>query len=103
MPKQHSYKNYPVICEIRILGQDVSEDVKTIEGIESSLDYPRINEYRINEAVFTLSDPDNDYNPQKADNFYKRHGSMVTPEISESGYRATVVIQAGFTQVVAAI
>lgn len=99
--KEHSYQNHPVIYKVTILGQEVSTSIKSIEGIESSLDYPSINEYRINEAVFTLSDPENDFNPQKANNFYSRWGtmalSMIDPPISESGYRAPVKIEAGFT------
>lgn len=96
MPKQHSYQNYEVIYRIKILEVDVSTGVKSIEGIESSLDYPNINEYRINEVVFILSDPENDYNPQKENNFYKTNGDMESPEISESGYRSPVTIEAGF-------
>ena len=94
--KEHSYKNHPVIYKVLILGQDVSDSVKSIEGIESSLDYPDINEYRVSEASFTLSDPDNNFNPQTAQNFYSENGSGETPPISARGYRAPVTIQAGF-------
>ena len=96
MPKQYSYQGYPVICKVFILDVDISKDIKGIEGIESSLDYPRINEFRINEATFTLSDPENDFNPQQPDNFYKRNGAMESPEITESGYRSKVKIETGF-------
>ena len=103
--KEHSYQNHPVKYVVTILGQDVSTNLKSLEGIEASLDYPRINEYRINEAVFTLSDPENDFNPQKlptdpmdlsTGNFYRRNGQMESPPISESGYRSPVTIEAGF-------
>ena len=98
MPKQYSYQGHPVICKVHILGQDISDSIKSIEGIESSLDYPRINEFRISEATFTLSDPENDFNPQKTDidNFYKREGDMESPAIGSSGYRSRVRIEAGF-------
>ena len=98
--KQHSYKNYEVTCKVSILGVDVSRDLKSIEGIESSLDYPQLNEFRINEATFVLQDPNNNYNPQKPDNFYKATIPTTmpapNPPISESGYRAPVKIEAGF-------
>ena len=44
---------------------DVSEHVIGIDNIQSSLDYPNINEFRIAEATITLRDPDNDFNPYK--------------------------------------
>ena len=100
--KEYSYRNHEVICKVFILDQDVSVHVKSVEGIEQSLDYPQLNEFRINEAVFTLSDGNNDFNPQQTetDNFYKRWGitarSMITPAIGSSGYRAPVKIEAGF-------
>ena len=98
--KEHSYKNYPIVYKIQILNRDILSSVKSIEGIESSLDYPELNEFRINEVVFTLNDPDNEFNPQKDDNFYKTWGTtaltMIDPPISESGYRSPVTIEAGF-------
>ena len=94
--KAYSYRNYEVFCKVSILGIDVSTNLKSIEGIESSLDYPQLNEFRINEAVFTLSDPDNNYNPQKPDNFYVTNGGSESPSIGASGYRSPVEIRAGF-------
>ena len=94
--KEHSYQNYEVIYRVEIFGQDISDDLIGIEGIEASLDYPDIDEYRIAEATFTLKDPDNNYNPQKDNNFYKTHGTGETPPITESGYRSPVTIKAGF-------
>ena len=94
--KEYSYQNYEVLYKIEILGQDISNDLMGIEGIEASLDYPTIDEYRIAEATFTLKDHYNNYNPQKADNFYKTHGTSETPPITESGYRSPVIIRAGF-------
>ena len=102
MPKQYSYQNHPVVYKVSISGQDVTSDIQSIQGIETSLDYPNINEFRVNEATLVLQDPDNDYNPYKTGplpedkNFYERNGGMETPAITQSGYRSPVVIEAGF-------
>lgn len=98
--KEHSYQNHPVIYKVSILGRDVTNDIQSIQGIETSLDYPNINEFRVNEATLVLQDPDNNYNPYNPTNFYKTYGTtaltMIDPPITESGYRSPVVIEAGF-------
>ena len=94
--EQYTYNNYPIIYKVFLLGQDISNDVKSISDIESSLDYPEINKYRVSEASFTLTDFNNNFNPQNDSNFYVTNGGMETPAITQSGYRSPVVIQAGF-------
>ena len=112
--QDHSYRGYPIIYRVSIgrktadgmpssetnpaINVDVSEHVIGIDNIQSSLDYPTINEFRISEATITLRDPDNDFNPYKtdSDNFYVRNGTEETPVISSSGYRCPVTITAGF-------
>ena len=52
--KQYSYHNYPNIREVRILDQVINNDVSSVENVQSSLDYPNINEYRLNWLVATM-------------------------------------------------
>ena len=110
--QEHSYRGYPIIYRVSIgrrtvggmpvsetnpaINVDVSDHVIGIDNIQSSLDYPTINEFRIAEATITLRDPDNDFNPYNENNHYKTYGTLETPEISSSGYRCPVTITAGF-------
>ena len=101
--QQYSYKNHPIIYKVTLCGNDISEFVKGIDSIESSLDYPDLNEFRISEATITLRSPTesdslpvDDFNPYKSNNYYEREGDSEEPAITSSGYRAPVSIIAGF-------
>lgn len=94
--RQHSYQGHPIIRKVEILGQDVSQYVDGISGIESSLDYPRLSEFRISEATISLRDPDNDFNTFNSNNFFVRNGQGEQPSITQKGSRSPVTIKLGF-------
>ena len=71
--KQYSYKNYPVVYEVRILDIDLAMEgftIARVNNISSNIDYPRLTEYRVGECGFVINDPDGMFAANNDDNFF---------------------------------
>ena len=88
--KQYSYKNYPVIVEVYILGQDVTLLCANLGEIGKYSDYPDLTEYRVGEFDFVLNDDQGDFSPNNDNNFFVKNGHQ------KDGDRAPVEVISGF-------
>ena len=90
MTKQYSYQRHPVVMSVKIYTQDVTADLRALDDIQKSIDYPQLTEFRVGECSFTLKDIHGDFSPNNPANFFTRNGGKAT------GYQSPVQIAAGF-------
>ena len=90
MLKQYSYQGHPVEVIVKIHDQDVSSDIKDLEGITQGIDYPNLTEFRVAEASVTIKDVHGDFSPNNPSNFFTRNGGQRT------GRNSPIEIEAGF-------
>ena len=91
--KQYSYKNYPVVYEVRILDIDLAMEgftIARVNNISSNIDYPRLTEYRVGECGFVINDPDGMFAANNDNNFFMQNSFL------QSGSKAKVEIKTGF-------
>lgn len=95
-------QNESLLIKVSILDQDVTDKSFDVGGITSQLDYPRLTEFRVGEATFSLNDPKGDFSPSNPNNFFTRQPRDVDnpegPKYHQTGYRASVKIEAGFDE-----
>ena len=75
---------------ITLAGQDVSEDITSVDSIQNRLDIPNLTEYAVSEVVFTLMPNRFDYAPDHDPNFFTERMHPQT------GFRVPVRIEGGF-------
>ena len=88
--KQHAYQGHPVAFKVVIAEQDVTHLVADINEISVSLDYPQLNAYRPGDTEILLNDPDGDFSPDNASNFFVRANRP------QSGFQVSIAIQTGY-------
>ena len=74
MTKQYSYQRHPVVMSVKIYTQDVTADLRALDDIQKSIDYPQLTEFRVGECSFTLKDIHGDFSPNNPANFFTRNG-----------------------------
>ena len=88
--KEFSYSGYPIALQVKIHQQDVTDAIKSVDDIGKGVDYPKLTEFRIGEASFTITDVHGDFSPNNPSNFFTQHGGRRT------GRNSPVEIKAGF-------
>ena len=90
MSKHFHYQGHPVAVSVKIHNIDVTADLRALDDIQKSVDYPNLTEFRVGECAFTLRDSTGDYAPNNPNNFWTRNMGHRT------GYQSPVEIRAGF-------
>jgi len=88
-----SYSGNSLQYQVLMLNQDFANQVATMTPISRSLDYPRLNRYRVGECVITLNDPDGDFAPDNQNNIFIRNGESI------DGYGVELEIKAGYLDI----
>ena len=61
---------------VQVLGQDVSDMVRSVSDLRNTIDYPDVTRYAIKEATITFNDPDGIFSPTRVANFFVSNGGQ---------------------------
>ena len=86
---------------VSLLGVDItemllSEDNQGVQGIEISLDYPQLNEFKTSNVILTLSNADGSFSPDNPTNFFITNGDpMIANKFKADGFGSEVTVDIG--------
>ena len=82
-----------------ILGERIDDKlIKSISPLNAELDYPDLTTFNIGNVSITLFDPDGNFNPNNADNFWTKHWDRadIPEHYNQVGYKGAVEIHIGY-------
>ena len=82
-----------------ILGERIDDKlIKSISPLNAELDYPDLTTFNIGNVTITLFDPDGNFNPNNADNFWTKHWDRadIPEHYNQVGYKGAVEIHIGY-------
>lgn len=85
--------------QLVILGQTIQSSlIKSISPLNAELDYPHLTQFNIGNVSITLFDPDGDFNPHSASNFWTTNWNRpnVPVHYNQVGYKGSVEIHIGY-------
>ena len=95
--KSVSHMGHSLQYLILISDIDFADDVIDISDISTSLDFPRLNVYRVGEVTITITDPDGRFAINRADNFFVQNSEP------QDGVGVDVEVKAGYLDAIKTI
>ena len=94
-------KNLYPYLNVTLLGVDItgdllSEDNQGVEGVELTLDYPQLNDFKASNVILTLSNADGRFSPDNPTNFFITNGDPnIANKLKADGFGSEVTIDIG--------